>query len=153
MLGGRYAREGYGDASLERPADTAQGVRTPGAKQPFSPTSVEFEQTGETLGAPEGEQEPEGEPVVEEPAGESQSKYVIQAMSTSNRDDARTARDTILAAGFHAGIFEADLPGRGKWYRVYVGPYESEDDARRAIGTVQNIPGFEGSFLKEMEQQ
>lgn len=153
MLGGRYALERYGNASLERPADTAKSVRTPGAKQLFSPTSVETGQTGETLGAPESEQEPEGEPVVEEPAGESRSKYVIQAMSTSNRDDARSARDTIQAADFRAGIFEADLPGRGKWYRVYVGPYERKSEARRAIEAVRSIPGFEESFLKEMEQQ
>ncbi len=93
----------------------------------------------------------EGVPAVEETGGESQSRYVIQAMSTSSRPDARAARGAVMKAGFPAGVFEAELPGRGKWYRVYIGPYDSAEEARPALEAVRRIPGFEGSFLKTME--
>jgi cell division protein FtsN len=88
---------------------------------------------------------------VEKPSVGSKVTYVIQAMSTSSQADAHAARKRIMARGFPSGIFEANLPGRGKWYRVYVGPYDAETEARKALETVRDIPGFAESFLKELE--
>ena len=79
------------------------------------------------------------------------SKYMIQAISTSDHEDAGTARKKLMAEGFPAGIFEADLGERGKWYRVYVGPYDSDEEAQSAVKAVHRIPGFEASFVKSLD--
>ena len=78
-------------------------------------------------------------------------RFVIQVLSTAKRIDARVARDKIMAADFPAGVFEANIPERGRWYRVYVGPYDTPDEARIALEVVQDIPGFEESFVKALE--
>jgi cell division protein FtsN len=168
MLGGRYALERYGDVSPGPPAVKPPSTSTPAAPAPKGEQEPELEpdtaarneagDTREMASPPEilaGEDSSaapkETAPVVEEADGETEPKYVIQAMSTSSRPDARAARGAIMAAGFPAGVFEAELAGRGKWYRVYIGPYENEEEARPALEAVRRIPGFEGSFLKEME--
>jgi cell division protein FtsN len=79
------------------------------------------------------------------------SKYMIQAISTSDNEDAGAARKKLMAEGFPAGIFEADLGARGKWYRVYVGPYGSDEEAQQAVKAVHRIPGFEASFVKSLD--
>ncbi len=78
-------------------------------------------------------------------------RYVIQATATSNHEDARAARAKIMAEGFPVGIFEVNLDEKGKWYRVQVGPYESEAEARRALGPVRKIEGFEKSYVRVRE--
>jgi len=90
-------------------------------------------------------------PPWEDVRGVARPMYVIQAMSTSNRRDASASRKRIMASGFPAGVFEADLAGKGKWYRVYVGPYENEADARLALDAVRGISRFRDSFLKALE--
>jgi len=79
------------------------------------------------------------------------SDYVIQAISTPSEEDAARTRKAILAEGFPAGIFEVDLGERGKWYRVYVGPYETEAEAQTVLKQVRAIPGYKASFVKPLE--
>jgi len=90
-------------------------------------------------------------PIAQRPAPEPETKYVIQAVSTASRSDAVAARKRIMTEGFSAGIFEADIPGKGTWYRVYIGPYDDEAAARAALKTIRDIPGFAESFLKTLE--
>ncbi|GAB4330489.1 MAG: hypothetical protein Kow0099_01080 [Candidatus Abyssubacteria bacterium] len=85
------------------------------------------------------------------PQPELQSEFVIQAISTSKREEAITARNTFINQGFPAGIFEVDLGDKGKWYRVYVGPYDSEADARADLESVRQVPGFKASFVKSLD--
>jgi cell division protein FtsN len=72
-------------------------------------------------------------------------------MSTSDRSDASAARNRIMAEGFPAGIFEANLGEKGRWYRVYVGPYENEAEAQQVLESVRLIPGFKASFVKSLD--
>jgi cell division septation protein DedD len=83
------------------------------------------------------------------PSGE--PKFVVQIISTPNREDASSARNKVMDAGFPAGVFEADLGKKGKWYRIYVGPYDTESEAQAVLGSVQGIPGFASSFVKPLE--
>lgn len=79
------------------------------------------------------------------------SKYVIQALSTSRQDDAKASREKIMAAGFPAGVFAVELVGKGKWYRVYIGPYNTEAEARSSLESVSKIPGFRESFVRSLD--
>ncbi len=78
-------------------------------------------------------------------------RYVVQAVSTPSRNDAATARKKIMSSGYSAGIFEVDLGERGKWYRVYIGPYDTETEAQQVLASVKQIPGFTSSFVKPLE--
>lgn len=177
MLGGRLIAAKSRAAAVQQPSDAVESVDTTAIKDlppplPWaeSESQPDREDTSATAGevAPAEISEIDVEPTVlpvdepiapleetvvaaEEPSAESQVNYVIQAMSTSNRTDAYAARKRIMAEGFPAGIFEADLPGRGTWYRVYIGPYETETEARPALEAVRDIPGFAESFLKKID--
>ncbi len=65
-----------------------------------------------------------------EPAGE---KFWVQVASLSSRDEAGALSGRLARKGFRSQILTAAGPkGKGKVYRVRVGPYLSEDDANRA---------------------
>lgn len=78
-------------------------------------------------------------------------RYVVQVISSPSRTDAIAARNKIMGAGFPAGIFEADLGAKGKWYRIYVGPYDNEFEAKAALDSVQEVSGYTSSFVKALE--
>jgi cell division protein FtsN len=167
MLGGRLIAGKSGAVAVQRPSSPMESVDTTTIKDsPPSPLRAEpeLQPESEDTSATAGEVAPVApsvdEPVAalkdtvvaaEEPSAESEINYVIQAISTSIRTDAHAARKRIMVKGFPAGIFEADLPGKGRWYRVYVGPYETEAEARRALEAVRDIPGFSESFLKKLD--
>ncbi len=77
-------------------------------------------------------------------------KIVVQVLSTQNRNDATTARNRMIQAGFPSGVFEVNLGEKGIWYRVYVGPFEDESTAQAALQSVKAMPGFESSFMKPL---
>lgn len=171
LLGGRLAAEKYLDPASE-------ATVAPAAKGAFGSGTAEAEQvrsiggTGPAASTVAGEKKPAGpasstaSPYTSPNAGRgagpditgetsttpgARIRFVIQVLSTAKRIDARVARDKIMAAGFPAGVFEANIPERGRWYRVYVGPYDTSDEARIALEVVRDIPGFEGSFVKALE--
>jgi len=86
-----------------------------------------------------------------EAAPQRETKYVVQVLSTPNRPDAAEARNKMIAAGYPAGIFEVNLGEKGMWYRIYVGPYDTESEARAVQHSVSKIAGFASSFVKALE--
>ena len=168
LVGGRWAVQRQGVSMAQRPdkapsplekgeAQEPAAVTTGGKKAPgeayFRKATTEG-QSSQLYQAPPPAKETERRETA--PAGGRRSqraptKFVIQAISTSDRNDARLARKKIMAEGLAAGIFEIDLGGKGRWYRVYVGPYDTEAEAKAALGPVQDIPGFETSFVKSLE--
>jgi cell division protein FtsN len=60
--------------------------------------------------------------------------YAIQVGSMPTREDAeRFARKH---AGRHPRIVSADLPGKGRWYRVVIGDYATQEAAKRQLATL-----------------
>ncbi len=170
LIGGRMAARKHQSAMTGRAQAVAAPAEIAPASEPSPPIFEEPEQAeidaisapaalvevesggGEAVsGGEPGEEAKVDAPASESPGDAPHPSYAIQAMSTSKRRDANASRKRIMAAGFPAGVFEADLAGKGKWYRVYVGPYETEAEARRALEAVRDIPGFHGSFLKALE--
>jgi DedD protein len=59
--------------------------------------------------------------------------FWVQVASLSSRDEASALSTRLTRHGFRSQVLTATGPkGRGKVYRVRVGPYRSEDDATRA---------------------
>jgi len=158
LLGGRWALQRQGvsaaEGTIKAPArlEEPRTLEPPTASEhaPAVPQEINKDDSQPLLpglpSAPTGTAEG-----AVKPSGAVVSKYVIQAISTSSRVDARNARKKIMAESFPAGIFEVDLGEKGRWYRVYVGPYDSEAEARATLESVRKIPGFKASFVKPLE--
>lgn len=162
----------------ERPGDITQGPITSPQPEPAGVPVVapqlETEKSSEdeevtalpiSEAAPEKEEIETSAPVVEgsflpeqtlpvrqkEAAPQREKRYVVQVLSTPNRPDAAEARNKMIAAGYPAGIFEVNLGEKGMWYRIYVGPYDAELEARAVQDSVSKIAGFGSSFVKALE--
>jgi cell division septation protein DedD len=61
----------------------------------------------------------------------STARYSLQAASVPNLTAANQFAEKLVSAGVPAYVVAADLPGRGRWYRVRVGRFNSQEDASR----------------------
>jgi DedD protein len=75
---------------------------------------------------------PAGEPAAHPEPGKQKPKFTLQLSSFQDRHEADSFLDTVRTAGYHAYLVEADVDGKGTWYRVRLGAYASYDDALAA---------------------
>jgi cell division septation protein DedD len=71
--------------------------------------------------------------------------YYVQVAAFRDAKDAAGIQQHLQAAGFASRIRRVDLPDRGTWYRLQVGPYASRDaaDAARAdLAGKQHLNGI-----------
>ncbi len=62
------------------------------------------------------------------PAGH-EGGYQLQVSSFRSQAEANTFADQLRARGHKAHVIEANVPGRGVWYRVRVGPFPTQQAA------------------------
>jgi cell division protein FtsN len=77
--------------------------------------------------------------------------YFIQAGSFQNPADADNQKARLAILGFESSVEPANLPDKGTWYRVRMGPYAKLDDinkVRQALA--QN--GIDASLIKVKDQ-
>jgi DedD protein len=55
--------------------------------------------------------------------------FTLQIKSTQSQDDANRFVHKLSAQGYHPFVVTADLPGKGRWYRIRLGKFESHDAA------------------------
>jgi cell division protein FtsN len=78
--------------------------------------------------------------------------YFIQAGSFQNPADADNQKARLAILGFDSSVEPANLPDKGTWYRVRMGPYAKLDEinkVRQALA--QN--GIDASLIKIKDQQ
>ncbi len=76
---------------------------------------------------------PKPEPqVVDDKSHGSQHAWTLQLSSFQDRAEADSFRDRLTDAGYDPYIAEAEVAGKGTWYRVRLGSYDSYDGAIRA---------------------
>jgi cell division protein FtsN len=85
--------------------------------------------------------EPAPAPAVKAPqnvpsAAASKDKFFVQAGSFQNKDDAEKLKAKLAFSGLEANIHSADIPNKGTWYRVRLGPY-GEHEAGKTIATLK----------------
>jgi len=97
-------------------------------------------------------------PGAEEPVTEKQIKqaakpgapaenFLLQAGSFQNPADADNLKARLALIGVEAGVEPIDLPEKGTWYRVRIGPYTRVEEINRVRQTLaQN--GIEASLVK-----
>jgi cell division protein FtsN len=80
----------------------------------------------------------------------SKDVYFIQAGSFQNPADADNQKARLAILGFESSVEPANLPDKGTWYRVRMGPYQKVDEINRIRQSLaQN--GIEASLVKIKE--
>src|SRR6266513_5226214 len=78
--------------------------------------------------------------------------YFIQAGSFQNPADADNQKARLAILGFESSVEPANLPDKGTWYRVRMGPYTKVEDINRVRQMLaQN--GIDASLVKIKEPQ
>lgn len=120
-------------APAQIPAQTPQQAALP------SPTGEPPVSDQEMAKAPESATKPmrQAEPAAEVEKGAvrvksaENARYSLQVGSYQQMNDANTAVERWKAKGYAAFLMIADIPDRGRWYRVRVGGFASRDEAKR----------------------
>ena len=86
------------------------------------------------------------QPVKESPKDNKNSDYWIQAGAFSTKVSAQGAKETLDSKGVKSIIDNRDIDGK-TWYRVRVGPYVSESEAKFWLPLVKSINGFDNSMI------
>ena len=78
--------------------------------------------------------------------------YFIQAGSFQNPADADNQKARLAILGFESSVEPANLPDKGTWYRVRMGPYTKVEEINRVRAMLaQN--GIDASLVKIKEPQ
>jgi len=77
--------------------------------------------------------------------------YFIQAGSFQNPADADNQKARLAILGFESSVEPANLPDKGTWYRVRMGPYNKLDEINR-IRQALAQSGIDASLVKIKEQ-
>ena len=81
----------------------------------------------------------------------SKDVYFIQAGSFQNPSEADNQKARLAILGFEASVEPANLPDKGTWYRVRMGPYKKVEDINKVRQQLaQN--GIDASLVKLKEQ-
>jgi cell division protein FtsN len=107
----------------------------PGAEEPVTEREIR-----ERLRAKSGQQEA------------AKDVYFIQAGSFQNPAEADNQKARLAILGFESSVEPANLPDKGTWYRVRMGPYAKLEDINRVRQALaQN--GIDASLIKIKDQQ
>jgi cell division protein FtsN len=78
--------------------------------------------------------------------------YFIQAGSFQNPADADNQKARLAILGFESSVEPANLPDKGTWYRVRMGPYNKLDEINRVRQALASS-GIDASLVKIKEPQ
>jgi cell division protein FtsN len=82
----------------------------------------------------------------------SKDVYFIQAGSFQNPADADNQKARLAILGFESSVEPANLPDKGTWYRVRMGPYTKVEEINRVRQMLaQN--GIDANLVKLKEPQ
>ena len=82
----------------------------------------------------------------------SKDVYFIQAGSFQNPAEADNQKARLAILGFESSVEPANLPDKGTWYRVRMGPYTKVDEINRVRAALSQN-GIDASLVKIKEPQ
>lgn len=78
---------------------------------------------------------------------ESVTTYFLQEGAYTNTDDAEKVKAKLALLGMMANVQPANIPDKGVWYRVRLGPYKNSADMNEALATLK-LNGLNASPIK-----
>ena len=88
--------------------------------------------------------EAKAEPKPDEP----KQRFTLQLSSFQDRTEAEAFLDTVKAQGYQAQITQAEVEGKGTFYRVRMGNYRSLDAATSAKSDFEKASSKSASIMK-----
>ncbi len=86
----------------------------------------------------------------EKPAEKPQAIYTIQVASFPEKASAEELVKKLKEKKWQAYLEPAEIPGKGTYWRVYVGKYSSKEQADKALVIFKSRePGFKDAFVKK----
>ncbi|WP_374336954.1 SPOR domain-containing protein [Leeia sp.] len=79
----------------------------------------------------------DAKPAEEKPADAKPARALLQAGSFQDESDAESLRARLALLGLDASVRSKDIPGKGVWHRVMVGPLNKQEDIDRVKATLQ----------------
>ena len=111
------------------------------SREPIEPSTPETINTGDST-APEAEPPPSSaEQPLPSQLGSPNAQaagFAVQVASFRAHPKAEELRTVLQDAGYPVQVVEADIPGSGRYYRVRVGPFVTEEGAREAASNLRS---------------
>lgn len=85
-------------------------------------------------------------PAVAKPV-EASSVYFLQEGAYTNADDAEKVKAKLALLGMMANVQPANIPDKGVWYRVRLGPYKNSAEMNEALATMK-LNGLNASPIR-----
>ena len=131
---------------LEVKKSEAKSEKKSDAEPKKSEPKLDAKAEAKTEKKPEPKPDLEAKAVVK-PEGESKARYTLQLSSFQDRAEAEAFLSSVKAQGFTAQITQADVEGKGTFYRVRTGTYRSMEAATAAKGELEKS-GKAASIMK-----
>ncbi len=137
------------DAKVETKAETKAETKPeskPVTKPDMKPESKPVTKPVTNDGEPGVEAKVDAKPVTkpEEP----KQRFTLQLSSFQDRTEAEAFLDTVKAQGYSAQITQAEVEGKGTFYRVRMGNYRSLDAASSAKADFEKASSKSASIMK-----
>jgi cell division protein FtsN len=92
------------------------------------------------------------EPVVNKPvasvkSGEKANAYFLQEGAYTTPEDAEKVKAKLALLGMVANVQPANIPDKGVWYRVRLGPYKNADEMNEALASLK-LNGLNAAPIK-----
>lgn len=78
---------------------------------------------------------------------DSASQYFLQEGAYTNADDAEKVKAKLALLGMEANVQPANIPDKGVWYRVRLGPYKNSTEMNEALATLK-LNGLNAAPIK-----
>lgn len=76
-------------------------------------------------------------PLPAETATAGEARYTLQVAAFTTEEEAAAERARLAPTGYEISVARADLAAKGTWYRVFLGRFASEEDARKASEAIR----------------
>jgi cell division septation protein DedD len=73
---------------------------------------------------------------------------MLQAASYPRRESAMELLETLAEEGYSGTVQRVDLDERGIWFRVRIGPYGSEEEAKKVLATLKEERNLKGYIVR-----
>lgn len=74
--------------------------------------------------------------------------YSVHTSSFKTLEQAKTAQNRLVAQGYQSFIMDAEIPGKGRWHRVYAGKYSTRQNALQAAEEMKKKQLIEEFFIR-----
>ena len=126
----------------EKPTEKPVDKPAPAIEEP-KPADVAVAVADKKHDEPKKKDEPKAEPKAEK-----KSRYTIQLSSFQDKAEAEAFLSNVKASGYQATLTEAEVSGKGTFYRVRLGTYRSLDAATEAKSDYEKSSKKTASIMK-----